>query len=57
VPIGVDEHTRGRGLRADQSEFARGNTIREEAFPPAKEYRIDEKHNLVGESLLEKRRC
>src|SRR5882757_7982389 len=35
VSISVHEYARGRGLRVDQSEFARVSTVRKEAFAPA----------------------
>jgi hypothetical protein len=49
--ISVHEHARGRGLRADESEFARISTVRKEAF--AQQDRVDEQQNLVDQSLLE----
>ena len=45
--ISVHEHARGRGLRADESEFARVSTVRKEAFAPAQQDRVDEQQNLV----------
>src|SRR5260370_30492736 len=53
VSISVHEHARGRGLRADESEFARVSTVRKEAFAPAQQDRVDEQQNLVDQSLLE----
>ncbi len=47
---------RERGLRADESEFARVNTVRKEAFAPAQQDRVDEQHNLVDQSLPEQHR-
>jgi hypothetical protein len=52
--IGVYEHTRRSGLRANESEFARVSTIRKEAFAPAQQDRVDEQQNLVDQSLLKK---
>ena len=52
VSIRVDEHTRWRGLRADESEFARVSTVRKEAFTPAQQDRVDDQHNLVEQSPL-----
>ena len=51
--ISVHEHARGRGLRADESEFARVSTVRKETFAPAQQDRADEQQNLVDQSLLE----
>ena len=53
VSISVHEHARGRGLRADESEFARVSAVRKEAFAPAQQDRVDEQQNLVDQSLLE----
>ena len=40
VPISVNEHPRGRGLRADESEFARVNAVRKAALAPAQQDRL-----------------
>ena len=47
--ISVHEHARGRGLRADESEFARVGAVRKEAFARAQQDRVDEQQNLVDQ--------
>ena len=42
VAISAYEHARGRGFGADESEFARVNALRKEAFAPAQQDRVDE---------------
>src|SRR6266496_3665204 len=51
--ISIHKDARGRGLRADESEFARVGTVRKEAFAPAQQDRADEQQNLVNQSFLE----
>ncbi len=53
VSIRVHEHARGRDLRADEGEFARGDAVRKEAFAAAQQDRRDAQHNLVHKSLPE----
>src|SRR5438093_880425 len=57
ISISVHEHARGRGLRADEGEFAGVSTVRKEAFAPAQQDRADEQQNLVDQSLLEQHGC
>ena len=44
--ISVHEHARGRGLRADESEFARVSTVRKEALPVLRS-RCDQRTTLA----------
>jgi hypothetical protein len=53
IPVSVSEHARGRHLRADKSQFARIGTVREKAFAPAQQDRINDQYHLVHQSLFQ----
>ena len=53
MSIRVDQQTGGGRLRADESEFARVNGVRQDAFASAKQHGVNDQHQLVDESLVQ----